>query len=131
MKLIRTGATALLLMLFFASVKAQHPSTYEEVKGRTHAAEFSFSKLEREILRTYQASFYAPEKVSMRFRVLIRPDGSVKYVKPIFDPSIAADFRLGGAHALYKYQFASVSEDEGDQWIETLMKVGGEEEGED
>lgn len=67
----------------------------------------------------------------MRFRVLIRPDGTVKYVKPIVDPKLDAGFRLGGAHALYKFQFSAISEEEGDQWTETLMTVGGGTEGED
>jgi hypothetical protein len=118
----------LLLSAFYANVQAQHPSTYGEVKGRTNIAMFSFPKLEREVLHSVQASFYAPKPVSMRFRVLIRPDGSVKYVKPILDPAVSADFRLGGAHALYKYEFAAIAEEEGDQWTETVMQVGGEGE---
>ncbi|MEM0997368.1 MAG: hypothetical protein AAGN35_09830 [Bacteroidota bacterium] len=119
-----------LIGVWFASnvLLGQHPAEYDEVKGRTHVADFDLESDSRSIVRDYPASFFTENPVSQKFRVLIKPDGTVKYVKPIPEPGVPAEFRLGGAHALYRFEFAPAVRDlSDDEWVDIVMHVGDAE----
>ncbi len=102
----------------------KNPVSYHNVQWSGHLALFEFEDLgEREILATKKMTFYAPERVEMSFRIKIRPDGSVSYVAPARGSQDMAEFRKGGASALYGYRFSESVSDE-DQWVKVKMVVG-------
>lgn len=102
----------------------KNPVSYHNVQWSGHLAQFNFDDLgEREIIAKKKMTFYAPEKVEMKFRVKIRPDGSVSYVAPARCTRNLDEYRKGGTSALYGYRF-SESDREGDQWVRVKMVVG-------
>ncbi|MEM7036190.1 MAG: hypothetical protein AAF570_04350, partial [Bacteroidota bacterium] len=100
-----TFSTFVCTLLCMGFAYGQNPMSYNNVHQRTHVADFDFEETEREVLQEKVATFFAPEPIALNFSVLVRPDGSVKYVRaPHVEPE-QRDFRLGGADALYKYVF--------------------------
>ena len=116
------------ILLLFGALHAQNPMSYNNVQERTHVAEFDFGEVAREVVEEKVATFYAPELVELQFEVLVRPDGSVKYVKAPYVAPEQRDLRLGGANALYKYTFNTVDEAAGNEWLKVTMRVGVPEE---
>ncbi len=102
----------------------KNPVSYRNVQWSGHLAQFNFDDLgEREILARKKMTFYAPEKVEMKFRVKIRPDGTVSYVAPARCNHNMDEYRKGGTSALYGYRF-SKTDGEKDQWVRVKMVVG-------
>jgi len=105
--------------------KASNPVSYKNVLWSGQLAQFSFEDLgERKVLGSKKMSFFASERIEMKFRIKIKPDGTVAYVR---GPRCAAnllEYRKGGTSALYGYQFSPESGANADQWVSVLMVVG-------
>jgi hypothetical protein len=110
----------------WASAQAQHPIGYGSLLATSQTGTFSFTNLDRTILKSKTATFFSAEPVNLTFEILISTDGRVKYVRA---PRIANDkreLRLACVSALYDFEFSPVSISEGEKWFKVTLVCSAE-----
>lgn len=100
---------------------AQHPVGYESIKSLSQIGTFSFTELDRNIVTSKTASFYAEEPVTLTFDVLVAPNGDVKYVRAPRLTSSQQELRLACTSALYGFAFSPVSASTGEKWFKATL----------
>lgn len=119
-----TALTVVLSLATREQAAAQNPVSYGEMRKLSHVAEFDFAESGRRVVLYKPMSFYAPQPVTLQFDILVKPDGTVKYVRSGQCPKEQMDFKRGGTSALYGYAFEPVDSSFGEQWLKVEMRVG-------
>lgn len=117
----------LLLCLIGSRSYAQHAAGYDNVRIWTNFAEFSVTGNERKIVEEQGVTFSATEPVELCFEVLVNPNGKVDYVRIPRCASVLAEYRKGGADALYGFLFEPMASAKEPAWVKVRMRVQPEE----
>ena len=93
----------------------------------TNFAEFSVTGTERKIVEERGVNFSATEPIELSFDVLVNPAGKVDFVRIPRCASVLAEYRKGGADALYGFLFEPMASAKEAAWVKVRMRVQPEE----
>jgi hypothetical protein len=126
---MRIVAPLLLFFLLFAAgqVAAQQPAGYDNVRIWTNFAEFTVADDSRKIVEERGVTFSTSTPVELSFDVLVNPAGTVDFVRIPRCQSELAEYRKGGADALYGFQFEPMASATEATWVKVRMRVQPEE----
>ena len=117
----RTLSLVFLLFVLSVAARAQHPVGYGSLRSTSQMGSFSFSQLDRGIVKEKTASFFAERQDSITFDVLVTPSGDVKYVR---SPKLGEgmyELRLACTSALYGFQFEPIAAESGEKWFRARL----------